>query len=391
MARAGVTSGLLRGVVRLDRSGVEARAGARCALGVALPLAIGVGTGYPAAGLAAAVGALSAGFASFQGAYRTRATAMVLATVGMAISTFTGAVTNHTLVLAVVTVALWGFVTGLLVALGPAASVVGLQVMVAFLVVREFPMTTAQAFDRACLVLVGGALQTLLVVVFWPLRRFRVERAALATVYRTLGGYAARAADGTEVLPAAGPLINARSAMTDPQPLARRHQVEAFQGLLDEAERIRIELAGLARDRQRLLVAPGADAVPALDAMLRAAASALDSVADSLSSARLPASMSGPRQTSAAAVGDLAHVRERLNAIGGATSDGAGRVLSETVTASEASAGPAPHRGMAGQHRGGHLVRWLRRWCDRTHHLPSTNPVDLCWGCVAPCWHFVPT
>ena len=62
----------------------------------------------------------------------------------------------------------WGFAGGLLVALGPAASFVGLQSIVAVLIAGGFPADLREAAGRAALVFGGGLVQTLLVVMIWP-------------------------------------------------------------------------------------------------------------------------------------------------------------------------------------------------------------------------------
>jgi len=66
-----------------------ARAG-RIALGIAEPLLIGVFTGHVEDGIFAALGALPAGLASFQGVNRSRLEAVLVTSLGIALSTFVG-------------------------------------------------------------------------------------------------------------------------------------------------------------------------------------------------------------------------------------------------------------------------------------------------------------
>ena len=69
-------------------------------------------------------GALPAGFASFHGETRSRVAAIVLASVGMSLSTFVGATTAAaTPWLFVPIIAAWAYFTGLAVSLGTRASI----------------------------------------------------------------------------------------------------------------------------------------------------------------------------------------------------------------------------------------------------------------------------
>jgi len=120
---------------RLDPALLAPAEALRVALGVVLPLVIAVSVGHPAEGVAAAAGALSVGFASFQGVYRTRARAMVLTACGMAVSTLVGGAVGGQPVVLVLVTALWALGAGLLTALGPPGTVIGLQCTVALIIV----------------------------------------------------------------------------------------------------------------------------------------------------------------------------------------------------------------------------------------------------------------
>jgi len=114
----------LRAVGPIHWSAAATWRGARVAVGVLVPLAIGSATGHLSYGAFAALGALPAGFASFQGVARTRLAAVSMASLGIAISTFVGATTAAVapwLLVAVVIV--WGYLIGLAVSLGQRLSV----------------------------------------------------------------------------------------------------------------------------------------------------------------------------------------------------------------------------------------------------------------------------
>jgi uncharacterized membrane protein YccC len=235
----------------VDWSQFEGPAALRCTVGVAIPLVAGLVFGRQSAGVFGAVGALSVGFGSFQGVYRSRATIMLTAAFGMALSIFVGSVAGRLDVGATAVAAAWGFGSGLLVSLGPAASFVGLQSGVAAIVAAGFPSDAATAFGRLLAVLGGGAIQTILVVVLWPLQRFPAERRALAIVYSRLAEYASRIPQGSSTSPDPYALDDAQRAFRDPQPFAKTWQALALRSLLDEAERIRPSLAALALHRGR--------------------------------------------------------------------------------------------------------------------------------------------
>ena len=92
---------------------------ARVAFGVVVPLALGLATGHVEYGGYTALGALPAGFASFEGETRSRVMTVAVASLGMAVSTFVGATAAAVMPwLLVAVVAAWGYLTGLAVALG---------------------------------------------------------------------------------------------------------------------------------------------------------------------------------------------------------------------------------------------------------------------------------
>ena len=205
--------------------------------------------GQVAAGFPAAFGAVATGFASQQGVYRTRAAAMLLTASAMAFSTFVGALAGHELWSLVLVTAVWGYAYGVVASLGAAATTVGINSVIALVVYGHYPATPQDALVEGLLVLSGGLVQTFLIVSVWPLRRFSAERHALANAARALARYAQTLASGEPGLPLFAPLSNVRQTLADPQPFARRGDINNFQAMLDELERIRNGLGALATDR----------------------------------------------------------------------------------------------------------------------------------------------
>src|SRR5262249_52960169 len=83
---------VLRSSVVFDWTQLEPAASARCTVGVAVPLAVGLILRQPWIGAFGVIGAVSVGFGSFQGAYRSRAAVMIYASAGMAGAGVLGAV-----------------------------------------------------------------------------------------------------------------------------------------------------------------------------------------------------------------------------------------------------------------------------------------------------------
>jgi len=237
--------------IRIDWSQFDGPAALRCTVGVAIPLVGGLVFRQPSISAFGAIGAMSVGFGSFQGAYRSRAAVMVLAAAGMAVSIFIGSLAGHSDVAEIVAATLIAFTSGLVVALSPAAAFIGLQCVVAVLVASGFPSDPSTAATRAAIVFGGGLVQTLLVVLIWPLRRFSVERQTIAAAYRSLGSYALHL-PGDSVAPEPHTFASLAPPIEDPNPFARGADVLVFQALFDEAERIRASLAAVATDQRRL-------------------------------------------------------------------------------------------------------------------------------------------
>ena len=211
------------------------------------PLVLGLATGHLEYGVYAALGALPAGMVSFQGASRTRVTAVVLAAVGMAVATFTGGVAAYVSGwLLFPAVLIFSYLSGLLATLGPRFQVVGLQWAIQLVIASAIPLPPADAAVRAALVLAGGLWQGALVVASWAVTRGNQERTSLADVYRALADYAEQNCRRTADGPVPPPAAFGSDAVHDPNPLLRAQERYRFLLLLEQAERIRVSLAALA-------------------------------------------------------------------------------------------------------------------------------------------------
>lgn len=278
--------------MRVDRSQFAPAFALRCAAGVAIPLIAALLAGNPRMGVAGAIGAVSTGFASQQGFYRTRAAAMLATALAMSVSTIVAAFASEWTPALVVLMALWGYGYGVLASLGPASGIVGLQSVVAFVIFGGQGLTPVGGFEQALLVLGGGLLQTLLLVVVWPLSGYSAERKALAGTYRQLAEYAGAVARGEAEAPGSQAIAQGRVALADPQPFARRGDIAVFRALLDEAERIRATLAALAAD----VSVTDRTQEPDVSRALEACAELLEEVAGALGQGRAPGDAPGAWQ-----------------------------------------------------------------------------------------------
>jgi uncharacterized membrane protein YccC len=233
---------LTAGAFRIERNALEPVFVVRSAIGVCISLLAGYLTGQPVVAVAAAIGAMSTGFGSLQGIYRTRAATMLLMALAMAFSTAVAFFVGHSAVLIVLAVAVWGFSYGMIAALGPGASAIGVNALVALIVFEHLPQDWALGSACVLAMFLGGVVQTVLVVVLWPIQRYPQERRALASAYRDLATYAESSEQHPKV-PSSAALRVVRATLADPRPFGRRAAAIAFQTLLDEAERIRASLA----------------------------------------------------------------------------------------------------------------------------------------------------
>lgn len=252
---------------------------ARVATGVVVPFAIGDLTGHLEYGAFAALGALPAGFVSFQGSSRSRLSAIGLASAGMAVTTFLGALAARYEIWAMVPlIIVLAYGCGLAVSLGQRLSVACLQVAVAAEISISVPLAVGPAAERGGFVLAGGLFQGVLIMATWALRPGSDERAALAATFGALARYAQALSDGQGGPPPAH-AMPASEVAVDPNPLLSEDLRLRLVDLLEEAERVRASLAALAH-----YVQP--DGGEALSKLCRACALVLEGVATALSAPR---------------------------------------------------------------------------------------------------------
>lgn len=159
---------MLPGTQRL-RDPLQLRAASLCMPALALILAAGLLTHNPRAALVATMGGLSVGFGAFQQFTRHRSAPMLLAALGMALSTGVGSgISGHETGLVLVS-AVWAAGCAWLTAFGPGASWIVLQWSIALFVASAYPADLVGAAGRAGVMLLGGLLQLTVVSGLWRL------------------------------------------------------------------------------------------------------------------------------------------------------------------------------------------------------------------------------
>ena len=263
-----------RAALRIDRSQVTTVAAIRGVIGFVLPLAIGVLTGHVVEGVSIAGGAATLGAVGLTYTHHARTRLLLLACVGIAISAFVGSVTGHIGWLSVLVIGIWGIGAGLLVSLGQTAMIIGLQSVIALIILSHFELDPLHAALQAALMFAGALFQTLLVLVPLPWQHTATERSVLSTAYQKLADYALDPVNE----PIRDALLKVDATLSDSNIGSR--QGKMFFGLLEEAEHIRLSLLVLARLRQNL----SGDTVVEdyLDQILQATASELRKIANEL-------------------------------------------------------------------------------------------------------------
>ena len=238
-------------LTQFDRNKLEPAIAVRNAIGVFVPLAVGVAVGMPLGGVAVATGALQVAYSDGHDPYSQRGLRMLLATLLCALAVVVGGLTGRIPGLAILAVVLWGFAAGFAVVLGADAESLGVISLVTLIIYAAQALTVQRALNSGLLALLGGLLQTAFSIALWPLARHEPERRALAELYSELSQSALAALKSQEAPPSTAEVTRAQEAL---RRLGRDHGNESQRlwALLNQAERIRLSLLTLGRLRNRL-------------------------------------------------------------------------------------------------------------------------------------------
>src|SRR5580700_3235960 len=242
---------LWRTLTRMEWEKVVLGRAARNAVGVALPLVAGYRFGSMPAGLIASSGALNVCFTDGDDPYRQRARRMLLGTVLVGLAVLIGTLSGHDPMISIAITAIWAFAAGMLVAVSQIATDMGITTLVTLIVFSAQPLDPHRAVSAGLLAVVGGLLQTILALAFWPVQRFEPERQALANLFEELSRAAAAPAAASQAPSASAQASAAHNTLAA---LGAIHTVEAdrYRSLLNQAERMRLSLLTLARLRVRI-------------------------------------------------------------------------------------------------------------------------------------------
>ncbi|MFE7161471.1 FUSC family protein [Streptomyces sp. NPDC057636] len=260
---------VVRSGLTIEETRLEPLLALRTATGVAIVIGPALWLISPAYAASAALGAYSAGGATFQRTWRPRKVIALSAGAGLALSTFVGYLAAGRLVTFLPLLAVWGFVAGMAWAVGSTAGIVAATTVGSMLVTVTLPTSVGRALEHAGVIALGGVVQATLILLF-PIRRWGAHRDALADALAAVADYARRLRHDPTASFDPEPLMTARdaAAVTPSQARTRPPVLHGPRGL---AERIRPVVAVLAdpdvgapaegpgRDRARELLDAAAD------------------------------------------------------------------------------------------------------------------------------------
>ena len=297
MGASSLSNGLIRPAFRIDRHQIDVRLGIESAAAIALPLIVGLAAGHPLTAAWGAIGAFLANFSVYQPGYRVRVRIVVVASAVIAVATFLGAVTGIDSPAVFPLIAVWSFLAGMLVALGPSAAMIGVVSSVGLAVATALDATPIEALENATGALAGGLGAAVLA-------SRSTEKGAEPKPPRS-----ARRTACSPTTPTASAVVvprcrRARRSTRSSATLARPgpHRTRALatrdRALAERAERLRTVLAALAVTRDRLAgdpaAGPGRRAVAAIDELSETVGTLLDELADCCTADRAPSDAEGP-------------------------------------------------------------------------------------------------
>lgn len=269
---------VLRSGLSIEETRLEPLLALRAATGVALLVGPALWLGSPAYAASAALGAFSAGGATFQRAWRPRKVIALGAGAGLGLSTLVGYLAAGHIVTFLPLLALWTFGAGLAWSVGSTAGIVAATTVGSMLVTITLPTSPGRALEHAGIIALGGVVQAVLILLF-PIRRWGAHRDALADALAAVGDYARRLRHDPTAAFDPEPLMTARDAAAVTPSQARTRPV-ALHGPRGVAERMVPPIAALADpDTGAPAEGPGRDRAREL---LDAAAEVLDAAARSI-------------------------------------------------------------------------------------------------------------
>ncbi|MFD6023855.1 FUSC family protein [Streptomyces griseoluteus] len=270
---------VVRSGLKIEETRLEPLLALRAAAGLAIVVGAALWLASPAYAASAALGAYSAGGATFQRSWRPRKVVALGTGAALALSTFVGYLAAGRLMTFLPLLAVWAFAAGMAWAVGSTAGIVAATTVGSMLVTITLPTSAGRALEHAGIIALGGVVQAALILLF-PIRRWGAHRDALADALAAVADYARRLRHDPTAPFDPEPLMTARDAAAV-TPSQARTRPPALHGPRGLAERIRPVLAALAdpavgapaegpgRDRARELLDAAADVLDAAARSIR--------------------------------------------------------------------------------------------------------------------------
>ncbi|MFD0055941.1 FUSC family protein [Streptomyces sp. NPDC127168] len=270
---------VVRSGLTIEETRLEPLLALRTAAGVALVIGPALWLVSPAFAASAALGAFSAGTATFQRTWRPRKVIALGAGAGLALSTLVGYLAAGRLVTLLPLLAVWAFSAGMAWALGSTAGIVAATTVGSMLVTVTLPTSLGVALEHAGVIALGGVAQAVLILLF-PVRRWGAHRDALADALAAVADYARRLQHDPAAPFDPEPLMTARdaAAVTPSQARTRPPALHGPRGLAERMVPVIAALAdpdvgapaaGAGRDRARELLNAAADVLDAAARSIR--------------------------------------------------------------------------------------------------------------------------
>jgi len=156
---------LFRSALQVDVSGLSLRSGVFATFGVVVPLIVGFFMHEIVLGAVGAIGALLVGFAGFQRGYRSRLVTMSVALAVVSVCLVVGNSIHSQLLASAVFYLVVGATAGAALALGEAASTIGVQALVAFAIGSGLGVGASVSTSLALATTSGALLQVILTAI----------------------------------------------------------------------------------------------------------------------------------------------------------------------------------------------------------------------------------
>lgn len=239
-----------RAATRLDLGHLRVIVPIRLAVGVVIPLIIGVALGHTSLGVAAACGSFITAFADSGDTFPMRARFMLIAAFSVTATSLVGGLVSDNFWLILLTSMVVAAVCGYAGALGSHAALIGVLSLVLFNLFAGGKVSQEAAVMQAAAVLLGGLVQVALSISGWPFRRFSGVRGQAADAWRVLA-VACRAQPRALLSPAVpSALLTAATGVATSG--AKDETKTWLVGIVTDGDTVRLPLVAIAADRARL-------------------------------------------------------------------------------------------------------------------------------------------